>query len=97
MDHPPLSDPEDESPQGLTSDLAFLSGGGEMGALIRATDWTKTPLGPVKQWPQKFEDDHPHHAGFPLCHVVGMGTGAIILLQRRVPLHLGYQTPMGAW
>lgn len=26
--------------------------GGEMGALMRATDWAKTGLGPVEQWPQ---------------------------------------------
>jgi hypothetical protein len=26
-------------------------GGGEMGALMRSTDWSKTKLGPVEQWP----------------------------------------------
>jgi PAS domain S-box-containing protein len=31
---------------------AVLSGGGEMGALMRATDWSTTPLGPVEEWPQ---------------------------------------------
>ena len=31
---------------------AFLSGGGEMGALIRAHDWASTPLGPIHDWPQ---------------------------------------------
>jgi len=30
----------------------FLKGGGEMGALIRAFDWTKTPLGAPDTWPQ---------------------------------------------
>lgn len=30
----------------------FLSGGGEMGALIRAHDWAATALGPVQSWPQ---------------------------------------------
>jgi len=29
-----------------------LAGGGEMGALMRALDWSKTPLGPVQSWPQ---------------------------------------------
>ena len=29
-----------------------LSGGGEMGAMMRALDWSKTPLGPVEHWPQ---------------------------------------------
>ncbi|GAB2683801.1 ATP-binding protein [Mucilaginibacter koreensis] len=30
----------------------FLSGGGEMGKLIRSMDWSTTPLGPIEQWPQ---------------------------------------------
>ncbi|MNK11552.1 Sensor histidine kinase TmoS [compost metagenome] len=30
----------------------FLSGGGEMGELIRSMDWSKTPLGAVETWPQ---------------------------------------------
>jgi signal transduction histidine kinase len=30
----------------------FLAGGGEMGARIRAMDWSKTPLGPPDTWPQ---------------------------------------------
>ena len=28
-----------------------LAGGGEMGALMRAMDWSRTPLGPVYTWP----------------------------------------------
>jgi len=31
---------------------AFLDGGGEMGVLMRAMDWTRTPLGPIDEWPQ---------------------------------------------
>jgi signal transduction histidine kinase/DNA-binding response OmpR family regulator len=30
----------------------WLDGGGEMGAMMRAHDWTRTPLGPVEDWPQ---------------------------------------------
>jgi PAS domain S-box-containing protein len=30
----------------------FLSGGGEMGKLIRSMDWSKTALGAVESWPQ---------------------------------------------
>jgi signal transduction histidine kinase/DNA-binding response OmpR family regulator len=29
-----------------------LAGGGDMGALMRATDWSRTVFGPVAQWPQ---------------------------------------------
>jgi PAS domain S-box-containing protein len=32
--------------------LEFLSDGGEMGALIRTMDWSKTSLGPVETWSQ---------------------------------------------
>jgi PAS domain S-box-containing protein len=30
----------------------FLAGGGEMGALTRAYDWSESPLGPTDSWPQ---------------------------------------------
>jgi PAS domain S-box-containing protein len=30
--------------------VEFPAGGGEMGTLMRATDWTRTPLGPVGRW-----------------------------------------------
>jgi PAS domain S-box-containing protein len=30
----------------------FLSGGGEMGALMRAHDWSDSPLGPPEGWPE---------------------------------------------
>ncbi|HEX2077237.1 MAG TPA: PAS domain-containing protein [Longimicrobium sp.] len=31
---------------------AWPAGGGETGAVIRARDWSRTPLGPVERWPQ---------------------------------------------
>lgn len=34
------------------NDLNWLAGGGEMGELIRSMDWSKTPLGPLSDWPQ---------------------------------------------
>ena len=35
-----------------TNTRAFLDGGGEMGALMRAHDWSTSPLGPPESWPQ---------------------------------------------
>jgi PAS domain S-box-containing protein len=32
-----------------------LTGGGEMGRLMRAHDWSATPLGPVADWPQSLQ------------------------------------------
>ncbi|RUL80082.1 ATP-binding protein [Dyella choica] len=39
----------DKPPVGTWSDL--FADGGEMGALMRATDWSRTRLGPVENWP----------------------------------------------
>jgi signal transduction histidine kinase/DNA-binding response OmpR family regulator len=36
--------------QSPNSGLNFLAGGGEMGSLIRAKDWSQTPLGPIEGW-----------------------------------------------
>jgi len=33
----------------------FLSGGGEMGELMRSLDWSKTPVGPIDNWPQSLK------------------------------------------
>src|SRR6185503_5672891 len=30
----------------------WLTGGGEMGQLIRDYDWSQNPLGPIESWPQ---------------------------------------------
>ncbi len=39
-------------PSALRSARDCLSGGGTMGALMRAFDWSATPLGSVETWPQ---------------------------------------------
>lgn len=39
-----------ESPE-----LSFLSGGGEMGARMRAFDWSSSPVGPAANWPQSLK------------------------------------------
>jgi PAS domain S-box-containing protein len=36
----------------MNDDLSWLTGGGDMGELIRSMDWSKTPLGPPQTWPQ---------------------------------------------
>lgn len=36
----------------IENQVDFLAGGGEMGALMRAYDWTATPLGVPATWPQ---------------------------------------------
>ncbi len=36
----------------MNNNYDFLANGGEMGKLTRAKDWSKTPVGPVENWPQ---------------------------------------------
>ena len=38
-------------PRAASDELAFLDGGGVMGAHIRAHDWSATPLGAPASWP----------------------------------------------
>lgn len=47
---------------------SFLSGGGEMGELMRSKDWNSTSLGPVEQWPQSLKTtlDIILHSRFPM-------------------------------
>jgi hypothetical protein len=49
MAAPPTSDPS------AGAGTEFLSGGGELSALILAHDWARTPLGPVQSWPQSLK------------------------------------------
>ena len=44
--------PEGASASDFSAAARVLAGGGEMGALARALDWTATPLGAVSGWPQ---------------------------------------------
>ena len=36
----------------MSAPLEFLAGGGKTGALLRAHDWSDSPLGPPESWPQ---------------------------------------------
>jgi hypothetical protein len=38
------------------ADSGFLTGGSKLAKLIRAKDWSKTPLGPVELRPQSLRD-----------------------------------------
>ena len=55
--------------------LAFLSGGKEMGGLIRSMDWSKTSLGPVAKWPQSLRTtvNICLASDLPICVIWGPG------------------------
>lgn len=46
---------KNESTSASNADVNFLLGGGEMGARMRAKDWSKTSLGSPHQWPQSLK------------------------------------------
>ena len=52
MSSTPTQQSEDASG---SPELSFLSGGGEMGARMRAFDWSTSPVGPVTEWPQSLK------------------------------------------
>jgi hypothetical protein len=44
--------PGDPESAGDAEAADWLVGGGEMARLIREKDWSRTPLGPIEEWPQ---------------------------------------------
>ena len=64
-----------------------LAGGGEMGALMRATDWSQTPFGPVETWPQSLRTAVSIMLESRFAMVVAWGPDFRFLLQR--PLSAG--------
>ncbi|WP_395056622.1 ATP-binding protein [Polaromonas sp.] len=55
--------------------FAFLAGGGEMGSLIRAMDWSQTSLGSVAGWPQSLRTTVSIclASDLPICVIWGPG------------------------
>src|SRR6476469_7484113 len=50
--HAPQPDSSSYDADNLGGPLMFLSGGGEAGAMMRAQDWSDSPLGHPRTWPQ---------------------------------------------
>jgi len=55
----------------------FLQGGGSVGALMRAHDWSSSPLGPPETWPQSLRSvvGLLLQSGFPMFVAWGKGLG----------------------
>ena len=53
----------------------WVVGGGEMGKLVRAMDWSLTPLGPIDAWPQSLRTtvNICLAADLPICIIWGPG------------------------
>ncbi|RKG65672.1 PAS domain S-box protein [Corallococcus sp. CA054B] len=70
-----------------------LAGGGELGALMRGMDWSKTPLGPVSSWPQSLRTIASVclNSGFPM--MVFWGPRAVKLYNDAYSRILGGKHP----
>ncbi len=66
-----------------------LAGGGEMGALMRSTNWSKTPLGPVASWPQSLRTSVSIMLASGFAIVVAWGPEFIFLYNDRYRPVLG--------
>ncbi|HYD54670.1 MAG TPA: PAS domain S-box protein, partial [Gemmatimonadaceae bacterium] len=76
---------------------AWPVGGGEMGARIRAHDWSRTPLGPVDAWPARLcalvelvlRSPQPACIGWGPDRIVLYNDGFVPLVERAHPAMLG--------
>ena len=51
----PASETVEGPRQETTATPGWVRGGGALGQLVREFDWTKTPLGPIEEWPQSLK------------------------------------------
>lgn len=61
------------------AELSFLTGGGETGALVRAHDWSATPLGPAEGWPQSLRSTLSVLLNSPILGAVLWGPDLLFL------------------
>ena len=70
---------------------------GEVGRDLLAVDWARTPLGPPEAGRAACTTHRPRPAHLALLDVDGVGPGADVLLQRRLPArHARQEVPVGA-
>ena len=87
-----------EAPHDRTNDApaaaeSLFAGGGEMGALMRQTDWSQTPLGPVDGWPQGLKTCVRIMLTSPQPMFVGWGDDLISLYNDPYSPSLGSKHP----
>ena len=67
--------------------------GGEMGALLRSTDWAKTPLGPVEAWPQSLRTTVSVMLASPHPSLLYWGPELVVLYNDHAKFMLGTKHP----
>jgi len=85
------------SPPKAVNSPTFLTGGGLLGARMRAIAWSDTPLGPPEDWPQPLKTlvgvmlaaDQPMFVGWGPDHLLLYNDGYAPMLADRDPEALG--------
>jgi PAS domain S-box-containing protein len=80
-----------ETPRPLAPD--WLVGGGEIGARIRAHDWSRTPLGPIQAWPQSLRSALSICLGSRFPIVLYWGADRVVLYNDAYAEILGKKHP----
>jgi PAS domain S-box-containing protein len=71
----------------------YLPPGGTMGELIRSKDWSKTPLGPMEQWPQTLLTNLATILETPFPHLICWGRELTMLYNDAYMNVLGKKHP----
>jgi len=80
-----------DTPRPLAPD--WLGGGGEIGARIRAQDWSRTPLGPIEAWPQSLRSALSICLGSRFPIVLYWGADRVVLYNDAYAEILGKKHP----
>src|SRR5215468_7811711 len=86
----------DMSTASLSATADCLAGGGEMGALMRSFDWSRTRLGPVARWPQSLRTAVSIMLDSAFAMVVAWGPEFVFLYNDRYRPILGATKHPGA-
>src|SRR5215468_8965144 len=86
----------DVSTASMSAPAACLAGGGEMGALMRSFDWSRTRLGPVAHWPQSLRTAQSLMLDPAFAMVIAWGPEFVFLYNDRYRPMLGATKHPGA-
>jgi two-component sensor histidine kinase len=80
-------------------DVAFLAGGGELGALIRDFDWSRTSLGAISAWPQSLKSVAGMLLLSPVPIVLLWGEDGVMIYNDAYSVFAGGRHPylLGRW
>lgn len=71
----------------------FLAGGGAMGKLIAAYDWSRTGLGPITDWPQNLRNSVNIMLQSPVAMVILWGSDGIMIYNDAYSVFAGGKHP----